>query len=84
MAAFSTLYLSLFAIIAGVVIWLGADIVTGLTASIACLGNVGPGLGEVGPMFNYADLHPVSRSLLIFAMYAGRLEVVTVFIIFNR
>ncbi len=83
-AAFLTLYLSLFAVIAGVVIWLGADIVTGLTASIACLGNVGPGLGEVGPMLNYADLHPVSRALLIFAMYAGRLEVVTVFIIFNR
>ena len=83
-AAFLTLYLSLFAVIAGVVIWLGADIVTGLTASIACIGNVGPGLGAVGPMLNFADLHPVSRALLIFAMYAGRLEVVTVFIVFNR
>ena len=82
-SAFLTLYLSLFVIIAGVVIWLGADILTGLTASIACLGNVGPGLGGVGPMLSYAELHPISRVLLIFAMYAGRLEVVTVFIIFN-
>ncbi len=83
-AAFLTLYMSLFAVIAVIVILLGADIITGVTASIACLGNVGPGLGEVGPMLNFADLHPVSRGLLAFAMYAGRLEVVTVFIIFNR
>ena len=83
-AAFLTLYLSLFAVIAAAVIWLGADIITGTTAAIACIGNIGPGLGEVGPMLNFADLHPVSRGLLIFAMYAGRLEVVTVFIIFNR
>ncbi len=83
-AAFLTLYLSLFAVTAAVVIWLGADIITGTTAAIACIGNIGPGLGEVGPMLNFADLHPVSRGLLIFAMYAGRLEVVTVFIVFNR
>ncbi len=83
-AAFLTLYMSLFAVISAIVIWLGADIITGVTASIACIGNIGPGLGEVGPMLNFADLHPVSRALLIFAMYAGRLEVVTVFIVFNR
>ena len=83
-AAFLTLYLSLFVVIASVVIWLGADLITGLTASIACIGNIGPGFGEVGPMLNFADLHPVSRMLLTFGMYAGRLEVVTVFIIFNR
>ena len=83
-AAFLTLYLSLFAVTSAVVIWLGADIITGTTAAIACIGNIGPGLNEVGPMLNFADLHPVSRALLIFAMYAGRLEVVTVFIVFNR
>ena len=82
-AAFLTLYLSLFIVIAWVVIWLGADLITGLTASIACIGNIGPGFGEVGPMLNFADLHPVSRVLLTFGMYAGRLEVVTVFIIFD-
>ena len=82
-AAFITLYVVLFAFSTAVLVSLGADFVTAFTASIACIGNIGPGLASVGPMLNFADLHPVSRALLTFDMYAGRLEVVTVFIIFN-
>ncbi len=52
-----------------------------ITASIACLGNIGPGLASVEPMGNFAELPAISREILIFDMYAGRLEVVTVFII---
>lgn len=83
-AAFITLYLGLFAAITLGLIWLGTDLVSALTASIAAVGNIGPGFNEVGPMDNYAGLHPVSRLLLIFGMYAGRLEVITVFLIFSR
>lgn len=54
-----------------------------LPASIACLGNIGPGLAPVGPMLTFADLHPVARALLTFDMYAGRLEVVAVFLVFT-
>ena len=79
-AAFITLYISLFAVTTSVLVLFGADFVTAFTASIACIGNIGPGLAAVGPMANFADLHPVSRALLIFGMYAGRLEVVTVFV----
>lgn len=75
-AAFIALYISLFAFTTAVVTFLGADFITAFTASIACIGNIGPGLAAVGPMANFADLHPVSRALLIFGMYAGRLEVV--------
>lgn len=83
-AAFVTLYIGLFAFTTAVLVWFGADFITAFTASIACIGNIGPGLAEVGPMFNFAGLHPVSRLLLTFGMYAGRLEVVTLFVLFDR
>ena len=81
--AFVIIYIGVFALSTVVLTWLGADFVTAFTAAIACLGNIGPGLASVGPMASYADLSPISRGLLIFDMYAGRLEIVTVFIIFS-
>ena len=83
-AAFITLYIGLFAVTTLALVFLGADFVSAFTATIACIGNIGPGLAAVGPMANFADLHPVSRGLLVFGMYAGRLEVVTVFVILSR
>ena len=83
-AAFATLYLTLFALTTALLVLLGEDFVTAFTATIACLGNIGPGLGGVGPMASYAELHPAGKALLIFCMYAGRLEVVTVFALFTH
>ena len=60
------------------VVLLGADLITGITATMATLGNVGPGLGLVGPMANYGHLHPLSKLVLTGAMWVGRLEVLTV------
>lgn len=82
-AAFIMIYIGIFAISTVALIWFGADFVTAFSAAIACLGNIGPGLSTVGPMASFAELHPFSRSLLIFIMYAGRLEIVAVFIIFS-
>lgn len=82
-AGFITLYVFLFGVTTAVLVMLGSDLVTAFTASIACLGNIGPGLADVGPMLNFAELHPVSRALLAFDMYAGRLEVVAVFVVFT-
>lgn len=82
-AAFITLYVLLFTFTTGVLVALGSDFVTAFSASIACLGNIGPGLASVGPMLNFADLHQVARALLTFDMYAGRLEVVAVFVVFT-
>jgi len=83
-AAFITLYLSLFALTTVALVLLGEDFVTAFSATIACLGNIGPGLASVGPMASFAELHPLAKGLLIFAMYAGRLEVVTVFALLTR
>lgn len=83
-AAFIGLYLLLFGATTATLTMFGADLVTAVSASIACLGNIGPGLASVGPMANFAELHPVSRAVLIFGMYAGRLEVVAVFALLER
>lgn len=78
---FFLFYMLTFAICSAIVILLGADIVTGISATAATLGNVGPGFNQVGPMANFADLHPISRIVLTFAMWIGRLEVITVLVI---
>lgn len=57
---------------------LGHDLVLGFSAALACFGNVGPGFGFAGPMGNYAPFDIPSKLVLIFAMWVGRLEVVTV------
>jgi trk system potassium uptake protein TrkH len=78
---FFLFYMLTFAVFSAIVILLGADIVTGISATAASLGNVGPGFNQVGPMANFADLHPISRFTLTLAMWIGRLEVITVLVI---
>ncbi|CAN5731782.1 TrkH family potassium uptake protein [soil metagenome] len=82
-AAFVTLYALLFVSSATLLVWLGHDFVTSFAAAAATVGNVGPGLGLVGPMASYAEIHPIGRGVLIFNMFAGRLEIVTVFVLFT-
>jgi trk system potassium uptake protein TrkH len=78
---FMLFYLLTFAVSAAIVVLLGADLMTGITASIACLGNIGPGFGPIGPMGSFADLHPLSRFVLTIEMWIGRLEVLTVLVL---
>lgn len=80
---FMLLYLVTFAVGAALVVMLGADFLTGITASIACLGNIGPGFERVGPMASFAELHPISKIVLTLQMWIGRLEVLTVLVFFR-
>jgi trk system potassium uptake protein TrkH len=80
---FLLFYLLTFSVGATVVVFLGADLMTGITASIACLGNIGPGFETVGPMASFAHLHPVSKVVLTLEMWIGRLEVLTVLVLFR-
>ena len=80
---FMLFYLLTFAVGTAIVIALGADLLTGITATIACLGNIGPGFDDVGPMANFAGLHPVSKVVLTLEMWIGRLEVLTVLVFFR-
>ena len=69
---FTTLFLSM----------RGYDIITSFSASIATLGNIGPGLAKVGAIENYSFFDPVSKIILIFSMLLGRLEIYSVLILF--
>lgn len=80
---FMLFYLLTFAVGAAIVVACGADLMTGVTASIACLGNIGPGFESIGPMANFAGLHPISKVVLALQMWIGRLEVLTVVVFFR-
>ena len=80
---FMLFYLLTFAVSAAIIVGLGADLITGITAAIAAIGNVGPGFDAVGPMGSYAGLHPISKIVLTLEMWIGRLEVITVLVLFR-
>ena len=61
----------------------GASVETTLTASLTCLNNVGPGLGAVGPMGNFADFSAFSKIVLSLEMLIGRLEILPMLIFFT-
>ncbi|WP_460031911.1 TrkH family potassium uptake protein [Megalodesulfovibrio paquesii] len=58
------------------------DIVTSFTATLACISNVGPGFGTVGPAENFFHLPALAKVLLTWCMLLGRLEIYTVLILF--
>jgi trk system potassium uptake protein TrkH len=79
--SFMGLYLTCFVATGVVLTALGVDVTTSLTAAIACLGNIGPGLGQVGPAGNYAEIPVLGKWVLCLAMIVGRLEIYTVLIL---
>ena len=62
----------------------GVDVLTALSAVVACQFNIGPGLAGVGPLENYGGLSPVAKWTLSFCMIAGRLEFYALLILFTR
>jgi trk system potassium uptake protein TrkH len=79
---FQALMLGLF--ILGVILMsiVGLDLVSAFGSVAATLGNIGPGLGSVGPTDNYAHIPVFGKWALTFFMLAGRLEIYTVLILF--
>jgi trk system potassium uptake protein len=61
----------------------GLDVVTAFTAVIACVNNIGPGLGDVGPAVNYGVLTNFQTWVCTFAMLLGRLELLSVLVLFT-
>jgi trk system potassium uptake protein len=59
----------------------GADPITGFTAVLACVNNIGPGLGEVGPATNFGSLSDVQTWICSVAMLLGRLELLSVLVL---
>ncbi|WP_319544062.1 TrkH family potassium uptake protein [uncultured Pseudodesulfovibrio sp.] len=79
---FFILWLGLLVLAAFVVASTGVDVVTSFAAALACIGNIGPGIGGVGPTDNFAWLPDIAKWALTFCMVLGRLEIYTVIILF--
>jgi trk system potassium uptake protein TrkH len=66
-----------------VLLFSGLDVVTAFTAVIACVNNIGPGLGDVGPAVNYAGLNDFQTWVCTFGMLLGRLELLALLVLFS-
>jgi len=81
----TTFFFAFFAILALSVLVIsldGKDMVSNFTAVVSCIGNVGPGFGIVGPMGNYSGYSELSKLVLTFCMFAGRLEIFPMLLLF--
>ena len=78
---FAVLFIVCYIVIATLLAFTGVDIVTSFTAAAACITNTGPGFGQVGPAGNYEALPDLAKSVLIFGMILGRLEIYTFFVL---
>ena len=84
-AQFAFMYFAL-VLVGGLLMSIGSryDVVTNLTASLTCVSNVGPGLGSVGPVENFAGYGVFNKFVASFLMLFGRLELLPMFILFTR
>ena len=79
---FMGLYVGLFAFSSVLIASMGVDLVTSVASVAATIGNIGPGLGMVGPTDNFAQMPYLGKWVLIWCMLLGRLEIYTVIILF--
>jgi trk system potassium uptake protein TrkH len=81
--AFVVFYMLISIVSSAVIASLGYDVETSLGAVAATLGNIGPGIGRVGPIENYAHIPDFGKWFLSFLMLIGRLELFTVIVLFS-
>jgi trk system potassium uptake protein TrkH len=80
--AFFFLYIAIFAASTLIVSLDNKDMVSSMTAVIAALSNIGPGLGIVGPLGNFSDFSLISKAILSMCMIIGRLEIYPILLLF--
>lgn len=62
----------------------GLDMVTSLSGAATAIANIGPGLGDtIGPAGNFATLNDTAKWMLTAAMLTGRLELLSVYVLFT-
>ena len=79
--SFFTVYVFVFIVLMLALMWLGLDQVSAFSAVATCINNLGPGLGEVAA--NFAGVDAPVKLLCAFACILGRLEVLTIFVLFT-
>jgi len=81
---FISVYFLLFLIATAMLMFMGIDGQTSGSAVATCMAGIGPGIGMVGPVSNFAHLPDMAKWLLSFMMLVGRLEIYTVILLFSR
>ncbi len=81
--AFIMIYLLVYGVGVFLMSFTGIELDSALGAVATCLGNIGPGLGEVGPVDNFSQITPFGKWILSILMLLGRLELFTVLMLFN-
>lgn len=82
--AFFLIYALIFAFGSLFMSMLGLDFESSIGSVAATLGNIGPGIGSVGPISNYSTIPDIGKWFLSFLMLLGRLELFTVLVLFSR
>jgi len=80
--SFLTAYVTIAVFTTGVMAVAGYDLVSAASAALTSIGNVGPGLGQLGPTESFAAVPGYAKLVLAFSMVAGRLEIFTLLMIF--
>ena len=81
--AFMLIYGFVMTVVCMLLLLSGLDLVSAATATIACVNNTGPGLGQVGPAGNYQGLSDFQTWVCSAAMLLGRLELLSVLVLFT-
>lgn len=81
--AFIFLYLFIFGMGSLIMTAVGAEFDVAVSSTATSLGNVGPGIGDVGPANTFSAIHPVGKWVMSFLMLFGRLELFTVALLFT-
>ena len=81
--AFTFLYVVIVIISTLIMMGLGVGFLESLGTVISSMGNMGPGLGLFGPAYSWSALPDISKWLLSFLMFLGRLELFTVLLLFS-
>lgn len=78
---FFILYIGLFIAATLIMASMGLDMISALASVAASIGNIGPGLGLVGPIKNYLAIPAAGKWVLVMCMLLGRLEIYTVIVL---
>lgn len=81
--AFTFLYFSTMAVLTFALLISGVDFTSALSAIVACVNSVGPGLNLVGPGSTYASLTEFQTWICTAAMFLGRIEIITFAVLFT-
>tara|TARA_Y100001970_G_C13674050_1_gene574434 strand:- start:46 stop:612 length:567 start_codon:yes stop_codon:yes gene_type:complete len=82
---FYFIYILIFILLSLIIaITANTDFISSLAVSASTIGNIGPGLGVIGPLYNWSEFPDFTKWIISFGMLLGRLEIFTVIILFSR